>query len=413
VLFAIATMSKKLASLVIGEVGGTLLENFDFDIDMVAELEGKKFKGPLGKIADYKLAGLPLLSSLHVKNWHHTQMIPVARILSFFAQCPQLISVSVTNCEGVEEDVLLQMTDTLRSPFCAQLQTIHFDENYNEDFETICEVGDTFMAQIGSNCPNLTSLSVYCSSEGLSNIGLQRLSRCTKLTVLTLRVQEDSDAEQAATDAGLSQLATCRELTSVSLEGFDHFTDDGVSQFAKQLPKLTSLEIHGCLLLNGAFTATLPQLTALSLSAGSTGPVSLSASEMCPKLSRLMLRTRHVSVGGWHFPVLRKLTLTSRNATDAILTAIGDGCPLLRVLWVCGDDAFSASAEITGNTTAYFQNLVSLKMEAPKVTGETLESLISRCPKLTKVVASRLVLTPEVQSKIAAARPLLQIKVRY
>jgi hypothetical protein len=288
--------------LVIGEVGGKLLEHFDFDYwDMVVELEESKFKGPFGyKYFNHECtAVLPLLSSLCIQDWHRSQMIPVDRILSFFAQCPLLTSISVTNCEGVKEDVLLQLTGTLESPFCAQLQTIHFDGNYHDYRGTpervICEVGDAFMVQIGSNCPNLTSLSVHCHSERLTNVGLQRLARCKKLSVLQLHGKEDFGVEQAVTDAGLSHLADCRDLTSVFLKRFDRFTDHGVSQFTKDLPKLTSLELEGCLLLKGALTSTLPQLKSFSLVMRDQNLASLSASEMCPKLTSLEVH----SLGGF------------------------------------------------------------------------------------------------------------------
>jgi hypothetical protein len=408
-LSAIATASKKLTSLVIGEVGGEISEFVDFDMDTVAEFEGRKCKGPF--VPDYKHAGLPLLGSLHVKDWHHTQMIPVARILSFFAQCPQLISVSVTNCAGTEEDVLLQLTDTLRSPFCAQLQTIHFGDNADELDGTYCEVGDAFMAQIESNCPNLTSLNVHCNSERLTNVGLQRLSRCKKLSVLKLDADDDPSAEQAVTDAGISQLAACRELTSVILRRFSRFTDDGISQFTKQLPKLTSLELQLCSLLKGVLTITLPQLKSFSLRQIHNNPASLSASEMCPNLTSLLVCSYSgFADARWNFKVLRKLVLKSSKATDGILTAVGDGCPLLESLVVEG----TSSATVTGQTTAYFRNLVSLKMKnVPKVTSRDLASLVSRCPKLTKLVVKPMLLAPEDKNKIVADRPLLQIISEY
>jgi hypothetical protein len=414
-LSAIATASKKLTSLVIGEIGREISESVDFDMDTIAEFEGRKCKGPF--VPDYNHAGLPLLSSLHIQDWRHTQMISVAHILSFFAQCPHLTSISVDECEGVEEDVLFQLTDTLRSPFCAQLQTIDFDDNYDESNRTRCEVGDAFMAQIESNCPNLTSLNVHCHSERLTNIGLQRLARCKKLSVLKLYGEEDflkdSGVEQAVTDAGLSHLADCRELTSVVLRCFHRFTDHGVSQFTKQLPKLTSLELQYCSLLKGALTSTLPQLKSFSLAPGQKCPASLSASEMCPKLTSLVVSSHggfvpetDLALGGrWNFEVLRELTLNSTKVTDGILTTVGDGCPLLESLVVEG----YYLATVTGQITAHFRNLVSLKITGvPKVTSRALASLVSRCPKLTKL-AHKTPLETEDEIKIAADRPLLQI----
>jgi hypothetical protein len=380
-----------------------LQEEFAFEWEDLANLAKRRSKGPFA-IVDYKFAVLPLLTSFCIKDYHSFQMIPVARILSFLAQCPQLSSVSVTNCAGVGEAVLLQLTDTLRSPFCAQLQTIHFDDNFDEGEDTGCEVGDAFMAQIESNCPNLTSLNVHCHRERLTNVGLQRLSRCKKLSVLKLYACDES----AVTDACLCQLASCCELTSVMLNNFDRLTDYGVSQFTKQLPKLTSLELQHCSLLKGALTSTLPQLKSfLLIMAGQNLPASLSACKMCPKLTSLEIHSNCWFVKGcWNFEVLRELTLKSSKVTDGTLTGVGDGCPLLGSLVVEGN----ASATVTGQTSAYFQQLRSLKMTGvPKVTSRDLASLVSRCPKLTKLMVKPTLLAPEDRSKIAADRPLLQI----
>jgi hypothetical protein len=128
---------------------------------------------------------------------------------------------------------------------------------------------------------------------------------------------------------------------------------------------------------------------------------------MCPKLTSLEV----YSHGGiveerWNFEVLRELTLKSSNITDGTLTGVGDGCPLLESLVVVG----CSGATLTGHTTAYFQNLLSLKMTSvPKVTSRALASLISRCPKLTKLMVKPTLLAPEDRNKIAADRPLLRI----
>ena len=67
-------------------------------------------------------------------------------------------------------------------------------------------------------------------STGVTDAGLKELATLKNLTTLDL-------SNTGVTDAGLKELAPLKNLTTLNLGGFTRVTDEGIKELQKALPK--------------------------------------------------------------------------------------------------------------------------------------------------------------------------------
>ena len=315
-MFGIASISKKIESLVVGYDEPYWQEWYDDDEPYKCNMEWRVPRHFLQSLSTKDNPVFSTLRSFEANNLSRfyftsesSQHVTVASIL---AQCPRLESIKISHCTSDFLEALMQLV----SP-SSDFKTIHFSRpeatvcSYGYDDEsihTLFNVTDAHMAQLGVNCPNLTSLSVPCS-EKFTNAGLHSLQNCSKLVTLNLEANKYCNGGCGVADAGLFHLSGNTSLTSISLVELD-ITDVGISCLAKNLKFLSVVRCTKVAFLSRNLKC--PELKTLSLKDNKVSPAGLlELSKMCPHLTELELHSETVTNATIHAFISRCPHLTT------------------------------------------------------------------------------------------------------
>ena len=164
--------------------------------------------------------------------------------------CKQLVTISMSSCDGVSDDTLgfiadgcpsLRSLDVLSCPkvtdtgllriakCCSKLDTLTASHN----------VTDALLLTLAECSPQLVHLAILCCA-GVTDVGVETLSRgCHALTTINFH------GCRSITDKGVQQLVGgCPSLTSLVLHGVTNVTDAGVEAIA-MLSDLLTLDLGG------------------------------------------------------------------------------------------------------------------------------------------------------------------------
>ena len=333
--------------------------------------------------------GCPLLADVSVYPWvaSHSQISNVG--LAALAS-PYLTSLAIPSA-AVDDDGLADLARS--APNLSSLRV--GGENSG--------VTDAGIASFLAASPHLVELDLSSSRVGDASLLALAEGRCGELTTLILYNVEN------VTDAGVSALASCEGLTTLSLTGtsvtdlglaslvhgapdirvldlgMTKVTDGGLAAAIEAMPNLTSLDVHWTLAGDATMGALAAHTSLSKLLASHSDSVSDAGLEALARMSTLT----EVHLGGGvtdtGISALAKgnsgLTLVdltwASDVGDGALVALVEHCPDLSVLRLDGTSVTDASLVALGSGAP---NLTQLKLSDTSVTDQGLIALADPCP---------------------------------
>ena len=278
---------------------------------------------PIHKIQDATLVRFVTKAGIELDKIQLTGAVLITDngIEMLVRSCPNLTSVNLSGCGKVTDAGIVYLTER-----CQKLQSLLLSG---------ITVSDHALATLSiSNHGLLREIDLSCcrpsGEPNLSNVVLM----------------ENSQTHCLITDGGLMKLAEgCPQLESISLAFCRTITGHSIAHMAQHCPRLISINFSECYLISDdGFCAIAQRCQGLQIAELSNCPGLSNAAVQ--QLLKLSLRSLNVSgcrdltdglLAGVHCPSLERINMNNIDGlTDAVLTAMSDGCPALKEIEIAG-----------------------------------------------------------------------------
>uniref|UniRef100_A0A0D9X9D4 F-box/LRR-repeat protein 15-like leucin rich repeat domain-containing protein n=1 Tax=Leersia perrieri TaxID=77586 RepID=A0A0D9X9D4_9ORYZ len=372
---------KNLRSFVLEMVASNDDEHFGICRKSVAHI----FKG-CGNLENLSLKFFPLLGPGSVD---FESLVPIPSTIKVLLLQP------VSNWQAKR---LFPISTSLKTPVSSTVESLSL---------VLDIITDELVACITGSLHNLVELCLEDNPmlepdlhNDLTNIGLQALGLCHKLTHLSLTrgKQNCSSTFRRVTDFGILMLAEgCKQLKTVRLAGFSKVRDAGYAALLQSCKDLKKFEVStGCLsdLTCLDLDEAAPKITEVRLlNCGlltSETAISLSS---CTNLEVLDLSgCRSIADSGLvSISQLSKLTLldlSGADVTDAGLSALGNGrCPMSSLcLRGCKRISNNGIASLLCGSGTINKTIISLDIgNVPRISGGAVTLIAKNCEQISSL----------------------------